>query len=207
MKLEKKHELVLLRLRYLKKELQFTEETHESASEEFLEAYKKKVASLPEAQKDKIRNALEKENKKRTRREQAKKVIKKEKKKEEGQADKEKSAKRLFKEVAKASHPDVMNAASEKEREKKEVLFKKAQEAVSENRYFDLIEVAEKLDIDIPPPSPEGLNLLKESVSKINAQIKSLKSTFAWVWYHSENRKLQVMSDYISRIIRGNIRT
>jgi len=202
MNIEKKHELVLLRLRYLKKEYEFAKDTYETACVEFLEAYQKKVLSLPEAQKDRIREAIKNQNDKI--KISKKKVQNSNKNKSE---EKETSAKKLFKEVAKVSHPDMILDSSDKDRERKEKLFKKANEAIEGNDYFDLIEVAEKLDVDIPPPTEEEVALLKESVSDMNKKIKQFKSTFAWIWYHADKKRVQVMSQYIARIISGNVRT
>jgi len=217
LKLEKKHELILLRLRYLKRELDFVKQTYELAAEEFLEEYKRKVMSLPEIQRDKIREAINNQKLKKV-----KKSIQKEqeeaskpsppKEAEEKQSErqpntKERQAKKLFKEVAKASHPDTVMDSSEEERVRKEKLFKKAQEAMKDSKYFELIEVAEMLGIEIPPPTKEGVQLLKESVSIINKEIGRHKQSYAWIWYHSPNNKVRIMSKYIAEVVNGRIRT
>ena len=204
MRLEKKHELILLRLRYLKKELDFVKQTFDVASEEFLEEYKRKVTSLPDMQKEKIKKSLNKEKK---RRETDARVPPPQAKKALSESVKEKHAKKLFKEVAKVSHPDAIIDSSEEEKSEKEKLFKKAQQAVEGSKYFELLEVAEELGVEIPPPTTEGLLLLKESVRGINKEIKDFKKTYSWIWYHSENTKVQIMSKYIASIISGNIRT
>lgn len=204
MKLEKKHELILLRLRYLKKELDFVRYTHEAASEEFLEEYKRKVSSLPDMQKDRIRKSLNKEKERRNKNTKSSNISEDNPQQE---SMKEKHAKKLFKEVAKVSHPDTMISSSEDEKKEKEALFKKAQQAAKDSRYFELLEVAEELGVDIPPPTEEGISLLKESVQNINKEIKGHKKTYAWIWYHAENSRVQIMSKYIASIISGNTGT
>ena len=102
-----------------------------------------------------------------------------------------------------------MNSFSGEEKKEKEMLFKKAQKAAEELRYFDLIEVAERLSVEPPPPTQEGLDMLKEDIKSLNEKIKSYKKTFAWIWYHEgeKSKKIQIMSKYIERISAGVIRT
>ena len=209
MRPEKKYELMLLRLRYLKKDLQFVEETNEEAQQKFSQAFRAFIRYLPEAQKESIEKNVKKDapptktseengEKKKTRK-KVRAPVKSEKKKREVQ--------KLFKAVAKSSHPDRIIGLSEKEQERKKKLFKEAQAAADESDLFDLIEVAEKLDIEIPQASEESIELLKESIAKINAEIKKIKQSFAWVWYHDPSKRDKIMRQYIGKLKFSNPRT
>ena len=202
MKLAKKHELMLLRLRYLKKELEFTEEAEKDAQEAFSVSFNNTVKNLQEGERDFLHSALarKEEIKKKTAANfsaSKKKVKIKPISKTEKQS---RQVKKLFKEVAKASHPDAILDDEESEQEKKRELFKQAQEASENSEYFDLIEVAEKLEMELPEPTEEGVLLLKESISGMNEKIKKIKKTFAWVWYHSDREKTQIMRRYLETL-------
>mgnify|MGYP001252026246 CR=1 FL=1 len=205
MRAEKKYELMLLRLRYLKKDLQFVKETNEEAQQAFSQAFKAFVKYLPDAQRESVEKIVKKETppketeeKKKTKK-KTRAPVKTEKKKREVQ--------KLFKKVAKDSHPDRIIGLSEEEQERKKELFKEAQAAADESDLFDLIEVAEKLDIEIPEASEESIELLKESIAKINGEIKKIKQSFAWVWYHDPSKRDKIMRQYIGKLRLSNPRT
>ena len=203
MRPEKKYELMLLRLRYLKKDLEFVKETNEEAQVAFSQAFHQHVENMTTDQRDKFVNLFKKdetpakanqpetEEQKKTRK-KVRAPVKTEKKKREVQ--------KLFKEVAKNSHPDAILGLSEKEQEKKKKLFKEAQAAADESDLFDLIEVAEKLDIEIPKASEESIDLLKESIAKINAEIKKIKKSYAWLWYHDIGKIDMIMRRYFEKL-------
>jgi len=158
---------------------------------------------LPEEERTKIDSVLNKEVAKRT-------VVKRRRSSNISSSSdlkEKKHAKRLFKEVAKVSHPDTIMDVEEEEREKKEKLFQKAQKAVDNSRYFDLIEIAEQLEVKLPPPTQDEIDLLKQSIKSMNNQIRDLKKTFAWLWYHDSEKRNNIMTDYIAKIARGRFRT
>jgi hypothetical protein len=199
MRQEKKYELMLLRLRYLKKELEFTKETNRETQASFSIAFNNFVSKLPPDHLEKFRNLFKKDNtpaenldENRKTRKKIRAPVKTEKKKREIQ--------KLFKEVAKNSHPDTILDLSEVEQEEKKELFKKAQTAAENSDFFDLIEVAESLQIELPEASSENIDMLKDSIAKINADIKKIKNSFSWVWYHSEEEKDLIMRKYFEKL-------
>jgi hypothetical protein len=42
--------------------------------------------------------------------------------------------------------------------------------------------------------------MLKDSIAKINADIKKIKNSFSWVWYHSEKEKDLIMRKYFEKL-------
>ena len=209
MDLEKKHELMLLRLRYLKKDLEYTKETEKEAQSAFSVSFNSEIENMQVEERDFLKESLarKEELKKKAveafasgkRKVRPKPIAK--------TAKKNRQVKKLFKEVAKVSHPDAILDEEESDQEKKNELFKKAQKASEDSEYFDLIEVAESLDMEIPEPTEETISLLKESIASLNEKIKKIKKTFAWVWYHSEGEKKQIMRKYIDVLKFGGPRS
>ena len=138
MNLEKKHELMLLRLRYLKKDLEYTEETEKDAQAAFSISFNFEIENMQTGERDFLKNILIKKEEIRkkaidsfasTRKRVRPKPIAKTERQN-------KQVKKLFKEVAKASHPDATLNETEEVQERRYALFKLAQEASENSEYF-----------------------------------------------------------------------
>ena len=71
-----------------------------------------------------------------------------------------------------------------KEKTSLETLYKEATVASAESNYDDLVDIANKLGFDDVLESEYYLN---KSIDKLNHKLEFLKSTYAWVWYHSND--------------------
>ena len=186
---------MLLRLKYLKKDLENTKEKNVSIQAQFKLAFYRFVDTLPEQVRDYIlETAREKVTKQESeRRKRFKPHTKTEKQK--------RYLRKILKEIAKETHPDQTLHLQEVEAEAKTKLFKEAQAASDDGDFHKLSEIAETLKIELPQATEENLVFLKESISNMNQSIKKIKKTVAWVWYHSNTSKREkVMKNYVERV-------
>ena len=108
----------------------------------------------------------------------------------------------LFKKIASKSHPDKLSEKSEFEKKFKTKLFERARRAIEENDYFSLTEVAEELEIVVPPPEQEHIENIIATRDKVRKRTNLLKNTYPWVWYFEkdENKKSAIMKDYMDKV-------
>lgn len=112
----------------------------------------------------------------------------------------DKELSKLFKEIAVQTHPDKLNKdMSPQEKSKKIDMFLKAKKAAEEDDWFKLQEVAMDLGLNLPPPTQNQLDLLKEKIQDIKAKIHKMSDTYAWKWYDMETieSKDQLMKHYM----------
>ncbi len=99
---------------------------------------------------------------------------------------KEKEIIKLYHRIANKTHPDKLinkDITTEKKIEL-ETLYKEASVASVKNNYDDLVDIASKLGFKDVFESEYYLN---KSIDRLNHKLKFLKSTYAWVWYHSND--------------------
>ena len=91
--------------------------------------------------------------------------------------------------------------AGEKTTTYNQELFKKAQSAVDDGSYSEILDIAKELEIPPPKPTVEDVNILEKEAARVSKQIKKIKETYAWTWYHA-NDKDSVMERYIVKITK-----
>lgn len=101
-------------------------------------------------------------------------------------APKEKELIKLYHRIANKTHPDklINKDITSKEKTNLETLYKEATVASAEHNYDDLVDIANKLGFD---DVLESEHYLTKSINKLNHKLEFLKSTYAWVWYHSKD--------------------
>ena len=99
-----------------------------------------------------------------------------------------------------------MLGKSKFEKDIKKKLFKKALAALEKNDYYDMIEIADELDIDLPPPTKEQINIMEKNNKILEQEIYTIKNSVVWKWYHTEddNTKEEIMDSYISYVKKNN---
>lgn len=98
--------------------------------------------------------------------------------------------KKLFKEIAKKTHPDLHG---DEERNK---MFKKAVAAVETGDWYTIYDIASALDVDVPDPSKEHVSWLKQEIKKIESTIANIKTTFEWKYCEDSANKQQLLTTY-----------
>ena len=108
------------------------------------------------------------------------------------QQAKEKEILKLYHRIAAKTHPDKLlhKDITEDKKEELESMYKIATEASVKNNYDDLVAIAVRLGFEDVYESEDYLN---KSIDKINDKIKKLKTTYAWVWYHADDDKKELI--------------
>ena len=205
---DKKHyNMLVLEAKFLKAELLMNEDIFEDAQAAFAEAYNRVCDTCPLDEQEVLRGAMEgsksKEDTKKkssgTKAGQNAKNVKKNKNKEQEEDlppikeikknPDSQSVKKLYRAIAKESHPDTLLDAPAEEAKKKQELFRRAQQASEKADLSDLLDIAEDLNITPPDPNVEHIKILKKNVKSLKEAIKMVKDTTAWQWYHTENEE------------------
>tara|TARA_R110000824_G_scaffold99152_3_gene236273 strand:+ start:831 stop:1427 length:597 start_codon:yes stop_codon:yes gene_type:complete len=97
----------------------------------------------------------------------------------------------IYKKIAMKTHPDRTGD------EELINIFNKATEAINQNDWIILLEIASELKIKIPKLTKELRQKIQNNVVETNKKIKKLHNTTAWVWAnageeHKEQIRLQV---------------
>jgi len=103
------------------------------------------------------------------------------------------SIKKIFRNIAKEAHPDKLIKMGEKEREEKEELFKTAKNAADKKNLSVLYEISEKLGAELPEPDSSQIIILDDEIEKLNKEMKEIKSTASWEWYHAEDKAKEIL--------------
>jgi hypothetical protein len=171
-----KYKLLMIRTKYLKNTLTLSEDIFQKAYVEFMGELSSKLNSQrakKENQDDDKRIEAEKE-------------------------EKDENLKQVFKKIAREIHPDKLENIPEFEKKYKQVLFEKARTALEENDYYAIVEVAEELGIEPPPPTKKQIEMMKQTNGKLENEIKKIEDSLIWGWYHGEeDKRKELMERYI----------
>ena len=109
---------------------------------------------------------------------------------------------RIFRGIAKKIHPDKFsNMEQTPDILKKQEMFKQASEAFDNQKWGQLLEIAEELDIH--PQKYEKVNeLLREEISDLNKKIASKQKSFGWhmVEAETEEQKDKVVISFLKTL-------
>ena len=110
-------------------------------------------------------------------------------------------AKKLYKKVARQTHPDkLLNLGlEENQKNARKELFRKCSDSFSTGEYGELLDAAIYLDIEIDGWDDEYVSHIKALADKINENINSIKNSIEVVWFSApeENRK-DIMQHYFN---------
>ena len=115
--------------------------------------------------------------------------------------EKDENLKGVFKKIASKIHPDKLQNLSEFERDYKRSLFEKARMALDTNDYYGIVEVAEELGIESPPPSRKQIELMKEKNEELENKVNEIQNSVLWKWYYADEEAREfLMSKYIEKL-------
>ena len=97
---------------------------------------------------------------------------------------------KMFKEIARKTHPDIHQ---DPERAK---MFVKANEAKKDGDWFTLYELCEMLDIETPEPSEEHLEWFEQEIVNCDKIISGILTTFEWKYSEPNANKERLMTIY-----------
>ena len=115
--------------------------------------------------------------------------------------EKDENLKGVFKKIASKIHPDKLENLSEFERDYKKSLFEKARMALDTNDYYGIVEVAEQLGIDPPPPTRKQIELMKKTNQELENKVNEIQNSVLWKWYYADEEAREfLMSKYIEKL-------
>ena len=108
--------------------------------------------------------------------------------------DESKRIKNLFRQIAKASHPDKTKNIY------KNKLYDEAQIAYDENNLLVLYKIAKKLNIDVDLDS-NNLILIEKIITDKKKQLSTVETSFLWLWVNEPNddKKLELIKQFINK--------
>jgi len=181
MKLQYKINLLTSKLDYLRRDKEHCQEISKEAMAEFHAEFSRVISHLSEHQRDLIYGFIDKNLKSQKKHKEIKSQNK----------EAPESIKKIFKEIAKKTHPDLTG-------EENSEIFQKAQSAVDEHSYSEILQIAKELDIPPPEPTEEDIRLLEKEVGLVSIQVRKIKETYAWTWYNASDRE-SVMERYVAK--------
>lgn len=100
--------------------------------------------------------------------------------------------KKLYREIAKLTHPDIINSKKLNE------LYLKATQFYNNNDITGTYSVCDELDIDYEPDDSDN-QIISDKIFSLKGRIGFMESTLTWVWYHStdDKEKEQMILRYI----------
>ena len=97
----------------------------------------------------------------------------------------------VFRKIAQKTHPDKLvkeDTLSSTYKEKVD-MYKEALGSVDNKDWSRVIEIAMELGIDVSDVKNDDSDYLHESIKGLTNKIKELQNTYAWIWYHTEDKK------------------
>ena len=97
----------------------------------------------------------------------------------------------VFRMIAQKTHPDKLvkeDTLSSTYKEKVD-MYKEALGSVDNKDWSRVIEIAMELGIDVSDVKSDDSDYLNESIKGLTSKIKELQSTYAWIWYHTDDKK------------------
>lgn len=215
METEDKYQLLIVRTKYLKSSLSLTKQTAEQAHKLFVKYLNEKLGTAPPVDIKDQGQAMSQPEQSDTQH-TPNPSAPQEETPPEGEDDtlkivkeqKDSNLKSGFRKIASKIHPDKLLNKSNFERNYMNTLFEKARNAFAKNDYYGIVEVAEELDIVMPPPTQSQIELMKETNKKLEKEIDTLKRSVVWGWHHaSETEKNGIMEKYIAHLEKNNPRS
>ncbi len=108
--------------------------------------------------------------------------------------------KKLYRDIAKKTHPDKIGDDKEKSK-----ILQEVNNAVSEEEYFKLIECALLLGIEIPEEVPFEPEQVNKKITDANKKIEQITKSVAWEWYHlpEQSDKTRLIEGYAAYLLKS----
>lgn len=101
--------------------------------------------------------------------------------------------KSLWKQIAKATHPDKTGGDPEKTE-----LYKRASVAAESGAIDEIIAVAMDLGLDVPEASPVAVMRLEQLAGDLEGRLKNLENSVLWQWASAPpNKRAAIMALYM----------
>ena len=108
-----------------------------------------------------------------------------------------KELKELYRKIMLKTHPDKLVLMQDKER--KEVYnnaCSTAMRAMEEGSWYLLLSAAKQVDINDFKVTAKNIEMLHKECNSISNEIKRIKDTIPWIWFHSNEDQRKKCLDY-----------
>ncbi len=122
----------------------------------------------------------------------------KEPKKESAEIFNSEEVKTIYRNIAKATHPDLNKD------ERTEDIFKKTSSAKKEGNLNKLYDCAKISKIKIESITYDHIEKMEKEINEIEKEIKKIKNSDAWLWYHENNKNRTLIINYIIKSIKND---
>ena len=114
---------------------------------------------------------------------------------------------KLFKQIALYLHPDRLQNLSDEEKEERLELFKEAQRALKEERYYFLLDLSERFGVRTPKNYKQQTRWMKTKIHEIDSQIQNEKTTYNYKYAEceTEEEKQRLMRNFIYQVFQVHV--
>lgn len=96
--------------------------------------------------------------------------------------------KKLYKKIATNTHPDRLPIYMMPDEVRwKTSLFVRATSAADKNDWIELYEIAQELNLILPPATKEQIDMIAKQCDSLKAFVHNKKSTYAWILFHCDD--------------------
>tara|TARA_B100000686_G_C16568285_1_gene851509 strand:- start:168 stop:863 length:696 start_codon:yes stop_codon:yes gene_type:complete len=114
---------------------------------------------------------------------------------------------KLFKQIALYLHPDRLQNLSDEDKEERLELFKEAQKALKEERYYFLLDLSERFGVRTPKNYKQQTRWMKSKIHEIDSQIQQQMITYNYKYAEceTEDEKERLMRNFIFQVFKVHV--
>ena len=105
---------------------------------------------------------------------------------------------KIYKKIAMKTHPDKSKDDSSVD------VFNQATDAINNNDWLTLLNIAQKLQIKMPKFTKELRQKIQNNITGTNKKIKKLQNTTAWIWANAAEKDKEQIKAHIRNIMGIN---
>lgn len=115
---------------------------------------------------------------------------------------------KLFKQIALYLHPDRLQNLSDKEKQERLELFKEAQQALKEEKYYFLLDLSERFGVRTPKNYKQQTRWMKTKIVDIDSHIQQEKITYNYKFAECETdeQKQHLMRNFIFQVFQVRVK-
>ena len=180
----KKANFYLVKINSLRAELAAANDIQKKAVDEVDNIFKEKFS-------DKIQQLIKK----------AEKESKTEKKQVENKRAQSTECKKVFRKIALKIHPDKLFEKTEEQEKTYREKFNKANQALDIDDYWELVEIATDLNIDLPEVEEKEVDIFEQKINSLKEEISVIESTMVWQWCFACDSEKEKILNQLLRIL------
>jgi len=114
---------------------------------------------------------------------------------------------KLFKQIALYLHPDRLQSLSDDEKAERLELFKEAQAALKEERYYFLLDLSERFGVRTPKNYKQQTRWMKIKIEDLDSQIQKEKVTYNYKFAEceAEEDKERLIRNFIYQVFKVHV--